>query len=218
MIVVALVKGIGKLAQNKSSGDSPAARPRRRRVRPASQPPHIGRRAETARPQPLQQHQHRDVAHQRKQGGYQRPESSPAPARRGGGWKVSMDDLQEFLTDLSETPSSHGPPPVPPPLTQSAAEKTQRASRTPPPAATTAAAPDSAYARHDGAPPPTTAQHAVAYKRRSSKDQDYARPSTRRATPTRASRWTEALQDRSNLRNIIIANEIIGPPKAMRQD
>lgn len=34
--------------------------------------------------------------------------------------------------------------------------------------------------------------------------------------PSRASQWAVALRDRSNIRNVIIANEIIGPPVALR--
>jgi hypothetical protein len=36
------------------------------------------------------------------------------------------------------------------------------------------------------------------------------------ARPTRAAIWAEALRDNSNLRNIVVASEIIGPPKALR--
>jgi hypothetical protein len=34
------------------------------------------------------------------------------------------------------------------------------------------------------------------------------------AQSSRASQWTEALRDRQNIRNIIVAYEIIGPPRA----
>ena len=34
--------------------------------------------------------------------------------------------------------------------------------------------------------------------------------------PTRAAQWALALRDRSNVRNILIASEIIGPPVALR--
>jgi hypothetical protein len=34
------------------------------------------------------------------------------------------------------------------------------------------------------------------------------------AQTSRASQWAEALRDRNNIRNIVIAAEIIGPPKA----
>jgi hypothetical protein len=34
------------------------------------------------------------------------------------------------------------------------------------------------------------------------------------AQSSRASQWTDALRDRQNIRNIIVAYEIIGPPRA----
>ena len=34
------------------------------------------------------------------------------------------------------------------------------------------------------------------------------------APTSRTSQWMEALRDRNNIRNIVIAAEIIGPPKA----
>jgi hypothetical protein len=34
------------------------------------------------------------------------------------------------------------------------------------------------------------------------------------AQSSRATQWTEALRDRRNIRNIIVAYEIIGPPRA----
>ena len=39
-----------------------------------------------------------------------------------------------------------------------------------------------------------------------------ATPAT--AQVSRTSQWMEALRDRNNIRNIVIAAEIIGPPKA----
>jgi hypothetical protein len=38
-----------------------------------------------------------------------------------------------------------------------------------------------------------------------------------KAAPARSAQWTAALRDRSNLRNIIIASEIIGQPRSLRE-
>ncbi len=130
-----------------------------------------------------------------------------------------MDDLQEFLSEISN-PAGHQQPstPAPPPLTRPASEiqaptpSPQPASPDLPPAA------PSPYARRREPVVPGAAERAAAYARPGIKGQEYARPSEKQAKPTRASRWTEALKDRSNLRNIIIAKEIIGRPIGLRPD
>jgi len=76
------------------------------------------------------------------------------------------------------------PPPSPPPVSPSRLRKAE-----PPPAP---------------APEPSTAAPVAA--------QAVATPTP--PTSTQSSQWMEALRDRDNIRNIVIAAEIIGPPKA----
>jgi hypothetical protein len=104
-----------------------------------------------------------------------------------GEWKVSADDIRRFVEQLAGKPQppAVAPPPPPPPI---ARPPTRRAKPSPAPM------PEPAVAA------PVATQPAV------------ATPAP--AQSSRASQWMEALRDRNNIRNIVIAAEIIGPPKA----
>jgi type IV secretory pathway VirB10-like protein len=93
-------------------------------------------------------------------------------------------------------------PPAAPPVVRKASPDDFRAFMerlTRPPQPTPAATPP--VARAAPPPPPPKPAEPVA-----------ATPAPERS-PSGASRWAEALRDRQNLRNIIIAAEIIGPPR-----
>ncbi len=222
MIVFALVKGIGKLTES-AAEDSGKAAARRRRVRRAAAPPPLDRsvrRVKTARPEPLSEHQHRNVDHRRKQGGYTPSRrSAPKRTRERRGWQVSMDDLQEFLDDLQEQAGVESQPAAPPPLTRTADQLAEPSPvPVPPPVAPVAESKTpSPYARPSEKARAAPGGRATPYGQRPGRGEAYARPRARRAaTRSRADRWTEALRDRANLRNIILAKEIIGPPKALQ--
>ena len=100
--------------------------------------------------------------------------------------KVSMDDIRRFVEQLSGKPQPPtAPPPPPPPIARPAL---RRAEPPPPPMPEPAAAAPVATQTVVAAPAP--------------------------AQTSRTSQWMEALRDRNNIRNIVIAAEIIGPPRA----
>jgi hypothetical protein len=101
--------------------------------------------------------------------------------------KVSTDDIRRFVEQLSgKAQPPAAPPPPPPPIARPAVRRAE-----PPP------------------PPPMPEPAAVAPV---AAQTVLAAPAP--AQPSRSSQWMEALRDRNNIRNIVIAAEIIGPPRA----
>ena len=128
----------------------------------------------------------------------QAPGAAPPPVKKGN-WRVPLDDLQDFLNDMEHKAGemTQPRPPVPAPQLQRRIEAAKVA--TPPPVPTRPTAQPAAH--------PTTAPKV-----------ETRIPAPARRRNVRATQWREALGDRRNVRNIIIAAEIIGPPKSLRQD
>lgn len=110
--------------------------------------------------------------------------TGPPPSAR----KVSADDIRRVVEQMGRKSEAMVPLP-PPPRPESAAPPVARAE--PPPL-----------------PPPLPAPAEAPAPKQTIADA----PAPARSSP--ASQWTEALRDRQNIRNIIIAYEIIGRPRA----
>ena len=114
----------------------------------------------------------------------------PRPVSTRPGRKVSADDVRHVLEQMGRKPPplASAPLPLPVPLVTKA-EAFPPPSPTPPPLPAPSA-PEAAAPVQAAGGAPTAAQ------------------------ASRASQWSEALRDRQNVRNIIIACEIIGPPRS----
>jgi hypothetical protein len=187
MVVVAVVKGLGKLKEAGESGDDepadappvivkPKRPPQRARPRPAMVPPGS---ALDRGPEPVRRQI--TTAELREARGMPTPPPVAAPPKAKRVWNVDEKKLREFIEQVTGQQLPRAPEPVaaPPPL----------------PAAT-ATAPTVAEPVAEAPPPPATS-HAP-------------------AKPTRAQLWAEALRDRANTRNIIVAAEILGKPVSLR--
>jgi hypothetical protein len=115
-----------------------------------------------------------------------RPTSQPGPVPIPPARKVSADDIRRVVEKMGRKPQPAAPTPLP-----SHSVPVSPVTRTEPPPS-------------PSLPPPLEApvqKQTIA---------DAPLP----AQSSRASQWTEALRDRQNIRNIIVAYEIIGPPRA----
>lgn len=112
------------------------------------------------------------------------PQSSPVPVPPAR--KVSADDIRRVVEQMGRKPQPVAPPPLP------------SHSVPAPPVAKTEP------------PPPQPLSPPLEAPAQKQTIADAPVP----AQSSRASQWTEALRDRQNIRNIIVAYEIIGPPKA----
>jgi hypothetical protein len=119
-----------------------------------------------------------------------RPMQQPRPITVPTARNVSADDIRRVVDQMSRKP----PPlaPAPPPLSS---PPVATAEIFPPPPPTPPPAPSPSL-QEAAAPVPTPVSAPAP------------------AQPSRASQWMEALRDRQNIRNIIIAYEIIGPPRS----
>ena len=120
---------------------------------------------------------------------YQRPDSRTTPPSVGspprGTWRVDAKQIRRFTGQLRD-PLQPTPPPIAHPPVQ------EVEATVPPPL-----------------PPKMESTEATAATKQTTVE---APPASR---VSRAAQWIEALRDRQNLRNIIIAAEIIGPPRAL---
>jgi hypothetical protein len=119
-----------------------------------------------------------------------RPAPQPSPISKPSGRKVSADDIRHVVERMSRKPQplATAPLPLPPPPVAKAE------TFPPPPPAPPPAPSPSLQEAPASTPPPANAPPPP--------------PSSR------ASQWMEALRDRQNIRNIIVAYEIIGPPRS----
>ncbi|HTS19743.1 MAG TPA: hypothetical protein VMP11_19360 [Verrucomicrobiae bacterium] len=121
--------------------------------------------------------------------------------------KVSADDIRRVMEQVSRKPqTAPAPPPIPsaiPPLTVPTPLVPMAEIFQPPAPAPALPAPAQSQSSPPAPPeePPAPAQTTE-------------NPPTLAAEPARTSQWMEALRDRQNLRNIIVAAEIIGPPRS----
>jgi hypothetical protein len=110
----------------------------------------------------------------------------PAPASMPAPRKVSADDIRRVVEQMGRKSQAAVPPPLP---------------------SRPVSAPPVARDEPVASPPLPPPLEAPVQKQTIA---DAPAP----AQSSRASQWTEALRDRQNIRNIIVAYEIIGPPRA----
>ena len=125
-----------------------------------------------------------------------RPTPQSAPASTPAARKVSADDIRRVVEKMGRKPQPTAPVPLP--------------SHSVPAPSVVRAEPPS--------PPPLPSPLEAPAQKQTIADLSAAALAKADAPPlapsSRASQWTEALRDRQNIRNIIVAYEIIGPPRA----
>jgi len=192
VVMVSLAKGWSKLQESKESQppESDDAPPAVGRARPPGAPPPVQPRTPVRRAQPRPPVPPMPRLPRAVPPAIRGRVPQPRPVSTSPGRKVSADDIRHVVEQMGRKPRPLAPAPLPPPAPLVAkAEAFPPPSPIPPPppapSPPEAAAPVQAVG---GAPAP--------------------------AQEDRASQWLEALRDRQNIRNIIIAYEIIGPPRS----
>ena len=206
-LVFILIAGLSKLF-GKSESSSESRPPVHPRPRPRPQSPaqqrSMGQPSQPQHRQPEKRPQHVPPYQQR-------PQQQSPPVRQKPEWQATQDQVRNFLEEIQRRAVSqqHRPPVV------QAPPKPRQVQQTPAPPARRIT--QKRVQQPSPVPPPQIKQKETrTYKKPPPIKPALAPITAMKEEPSRAAKWAEAFRDKQNIRNVIVATEILGPPKAFQ--
>jgi len=207
-LVIIAIGGLSKLFGKQESSDSSGPPPIQRRARPQRQRP-VRQRTVGQHPELPKTHRSpavRPAAGQQKQK-TQQPTTAPPQQPE---WQASQDQVRNFLEEIQRRAVSQQNQ-KPFAQRQAQLKQVQRA-----PVQQTRKPSEPV---HQPTTPPVIKQNPKSTFQKAPAITPTPKPLTViKQTSSRASKWAQALRDKQNIRNVIVATEILGPPKALQHE